>query len=271
VQLSAWIWRLLRDDAALPELQGADVARWADRLFVRAGDAWEKADSLKAMLPGLPLQPPERRLRLFVVAVCLPALNRPRQERLREAAEACERHAEGSLDDGGLEAAIRAAVPREPYPGERLAAVLWSARPGPISQWAALQAAEKVMAAQAEQAERARIERGCSRQEVAQVYEQSWHKEESRCRGLLRDILGNPFRPPAFDPAWRTPLVRQLALAAYQERTPPAETLDSGRLAVLADALEEAGCTAAGILAHLRAGGDHVRGCWALDLLLGKA
>ncbi len=42
-------------------------------------------------------------------------------------------------------------------------------------------------------------------------------------------------------------------------------------LPVLADALEEAGCTGAEILEHLRSPGRHARGCWALDLLLGKA
>jgi hypothetical protein len=42
-------------------------------------------------------------------------------------------------------------------------------------------------------------------------------------------------------------------------------------LPVLADALEEAGCSEAELLGHLRGLGPHVRGCWAVDLLLGKA
>ena len=45
---------------------------------------------------------------------------------------------------------------------------------------------------------------------------------------------------------------------------------DYGGLRVLADALEEAGCTDADLLAHCRSGGGHLRGCWAVDLLLGK-
>jgi hypothetical protein len=56
----------------------------------------------------------------------------------------------------------------------------------------------------------------------------------------------------------------------YLKRHLPAGTLDNARLAVLADALEESGCQDVQILGHLRSGGDHVRGCWALDLLLGK-
>jgi hypothetical protein len=62
-----------------------------------------------------------------------------------------------------------------------------------------------------------------------------------------------------------------LAQAAYEQRELPAGTLDMARLAVLADALEDAGCTDADLLSHLRGPGPHVRGCWAVDLILGKA
>jgi hypothetical protein len=89
--------------------------------------------------------------------------------------------------------------------------------------------------------------------------------------GLLRDLFGPlPFRPVTVSPAWRTPEVVGLAQAAYEERKLPSGTLDLARLAVLADALEEAGCTDQAILDHLRGPGPHVRGCWVVDLLLGK-
>jgi hypothetical protein len=65
-------------------------------------------------------------------------------------------------------------------------------------------------------------------------------------------VFGNPFRPAALDPARRTPDVVDLAQAAYDERHLPAGTLDAARLAVLADALEEAGCTDPDLLNHLR-------------------
>jgi hypothetical protein len=68
---------------------------------------------------------------------------------------------------------------------------------------------------------------------------------------------------------WLAPVVA-LAAAAYNERTYPAGTLEATRLAILADALEEAGCTEQAILDHLRAPGLHVRGCWAVDLVLAK-
>src|SRR5262245_22094175 len=97
-----------------------------------------------------------------------------------------------------------------------------------------------------------------------------WAAEEEAQANLVRDIRGNPFRPVAFDGAWRTPTVLQLAQSAYEERRLPRGLLDPARLAVLADALEEGGCTAAELLAHLRSGGEHVRGCWALDAVLGR-
>jgi hypothetical protein len=94
--------------------------------------------------------------------------------------------------------------------------------------------------------------------------------DRHRSADLLRDMSGNPFRPVEASRTWRTADVVRLAEAAYEERTLPAGTLNLDRLAVLADALEEAGCADADLLGHLRGAGPHVRGCWALDLLLGR-
>jgi hypothetical protein len=80
---------------------------------------------------------------------------------------------------------------------------------------------------------------------------------------LVRDIFGNPFRPVSIDAAWYTTTVVRLAQAIYDERT-------FERLPILADALEEAGCDDLDILTHLRGPGPHVRGRWAVDLILGK-
>ena len=83
---------------------------------------------------------------------------------------------------------------------------------------------------------------------------------------LLRCIVGNPFRPVAVNPdwlAWSDGTVVKLAQGIYDDRA-------FDRLPVLADALEGAGCTNADILAHCRQPGEHVRGCWAVDLILGK-
>ncbi len=97
----------------------------------------------------------------------------------------------------------------------------------------------------------------------------SWAHERKLQVALVRDILDNPFRPRPQLPA-PAPHVRGLAQAAYDERALPSGHLDPARLAVLSDALEEAGCTDADILTHLRSPSPHVRGCWALDLVLAR-
>jgi hypothetical protein len=84
---------------------------------------------------------------------------------------------------------------------------------------------------------------------------------------LLRDVFGNPFRPVTFDPAWRTPTV--VALARQMDEAPD-DRRDYAALPILADALQDAGCDSADLLDHCRGKGPHVRGCWALDLVLGK-
>jgi hypothetical protein len=83
---------------------------------------------------------------------------------------------------------------------------------------------------------------------------------------LLRDLLGNPFRPVTINSAWLSwndATVQKVAQAIYDERA-------FDRMPILADALEEAGCTDADILNHCRRPGEHVRGCWVIDLVLGK-
>jgi hypothetical protein len=111
---------------------------------------------------------------------------------------------------------------------------------------------------------------------------------------LLRCIVGNPFRPVTADPAWLTPTVVALAESVWEDYYPdglyfpalsrfPAlrrevdvtvghQFLERGLegLPILADALEDAGCTNQDILNHCRQGRDHVRGCWVVDLLLAK-
>jgi hypothetical protein len=86
----------------------------------------------------------------------------------------------------------------------------------------------------------------------------------------LRDIVGNPFRPVGLYGPLRTPTAPTLARAAYEDRSLLSGQLDLARLAVLSDALEDAGCTDQAILDHLRGSGPHVRGCWAVDLILAK-
>jgi hypothetical protein len=80
----------------------------------------------------------------------------------------------------------------------------------------------------------------------------------------LRDIIGNPFRPVSFSPEWRTGTAVALGLQMYESR-------DFSAMPILADALQDAGCESEDILNHCRDEKQvHVRGCWVVDLVLGK-
>ena len=85
---------------------------------------------------------------------------------------------------------------------------------------------------------------------------------------VLRCIFGNPYRPSPPLPhsvlAWNDATVRRIAEGIYEDRA-------FARLPILADALLDAGCDDEDLLAHCRSAGPHVRGCWAVDLILGKA
>jgi hypothetical protein len=116
--------------------------------------------------------------------------------------------------------------------------------------------------------------------------EQAYAGEERRSQcSLLRDIFGNPFRPVSVDPRWLSSSVFGLVRTVYEDRRfgfeywsrEPKQDLARtayhdrfDHLPVLADVLEEAGCSNPDILGHLRAPGPHVRGCWVIDLLLGR-
>ena len=85
----------------------------------------------------------------------------------------------------------------------------------------------------------------------------------ARCK-LVREIFGNPFRPVVFSPEWRTDTAVTLARQMYDSR-------EFSAMPILADALQDAGCDEPALLKHLRSTKQtHVRGCWALDLVLGK-
>lgn len=81
---------------------------------------------------------------------------------------------------------------------------------------------------------------------------------------LVREVFGPlRFRTVGIQRAWLTSTVTSLAAGIYAERA-------FDRMPILADALEDAGCDHADILAHCRGDGPHVRGCWVVDLVLGK-
>jgi hypothetical protein len=106
----------------------------------------------------------------------------------------------------------------------------------------------------------------CLRPWQTSNYNRPTPAQQARLGQLIRDIFGNPFQPVAIDPswlAWNDGSIPKLAQGIYDERA-------FDRLPILADALEEAGCHDPDILAHCRQPREHVRGCWVVDLILGK-
>jgi hypothetical protein len=186
----------------------------------------------------------DRKVRLFACGCGRSVWSWFRDERSGEALRTSERYADGLATRKELKAARRAA---------------WEASE-PLVAWeaAGLRAWEAAVAT----AWRLRCEAMLAPTDAV-----AW-----ACH-LLRDLFNFPLVAPRIEPAWLTwggGCVPKLAQAAYEERKLPEGTLYPARLAVLADALEEAGCDNRDVLGHLRAPGPHLRGCWALDLLLNK-
>jgi hypothetical protein len=100
--------------------------------------------------------------------------------------------------------------------------------------------------------------------EEAERAAREFARERPHLAALVRCVFGNPFRPVAVEPDWRTSTVVALAAGIYADRA-------FDRLPILADALEDAGCTDTDILGHCRGDGPHARGCWVVDGVLGKS
>jgi len=82
-------------------------------------------------------------------------------------------------------------------------------------------------------------------------------------RTVAHDIFMNPFHPVAIGPAWMSADALNLAKSMYESK-------DFSAMPILADALQDAGCDEQEILNHCRGPGPHFRGCWVVDMILGK-
>jgi hypothetical protein len=208
---------------------------------------WRDSADPDAMLSSLIGQASDRKLRLYGVACARRVRTLLTDPRSHEAIEAAERAADGQASQSGLGFAHQAADEAADCSHGGPALVAYDVTDANASYSAAVTSkrAAGVCADAAGSDEAANVET------EAQIL-------------LLRDIFGNPFRPVTFDPEWRTTTALALAQGIYDERA-------FDRLPILADALQDAGCDNDDILAHLRdTATPHVRGCWALDLVLGK-
>lgn len=203
---------------------------------------WLACTDPTPMLDFLQDKASERKLRLFACAWCRCVWVSLTEKPFRDAVEVAERFADGSASKNDLAAARKtsgAALERcglagVAGPAYSALGCAWSTTRMPVMSAAMY---------------------------PTWVFNQEAEKQQQA--SMLRDLVGNPFDSVPVDPSWLTPAVVKLAQSIYDKRA-------FNRLLLLADALEEAGCADTDILGHCRQPGPHVRGCWVVDMLLGK-
>lgn len=243
---------------------------------------WLECAEPKEMLKCLDIMVSDRKLRLFAVSCCRRAWHLLTSEGSREAVQVSEDYADGFVGEKRLKATYRKA-PRfnsqdatdanAAYPAYAAnAAALVASSFHPRYSFGDLSGPAGTALGIADDACYALTwydvaNSGESDVDTPTFFKHPVLQHETRLQcDLLRDIFDNPFRPVTINPAWLTwndGTVQKVAQAIYDERA-------FDRMPILADALEEAGCENAAILTHCRQQGEHVRGCWVVDLLLGK-
>lgn len=198
----------------------------------------------------------KRKLRLFAVACCRRIWHLLNDERSRQAVDKTELFADGLISHSEQSLALEGASAANSGGGYSnavgavaLTAELWL-NPSPELSYSPLTASYSAAWATSE---------------AQHATTDAIYLEERKAHvSLLRDIFGNPFRPITLDHSWLTSTVLALANGIYEKRA-------FDRMPILADALQDAGCDNENILNHCRQPGEHVRGCWVVDLLLGKS
>jgi hypothetical protein len=207
----------------------------------------------------------DRKLRLFACGCCRRVEHLLKADVARRALDAAERYADGRIRDSTAQGWHRKMVAAQcgaTYSVDSIpeflaySAVAWSLTlSGKPQVYLAAHRAAAEAAATAP-----------NRPLKTRAWWRAFRAELPALSALLRDIVGNPFRtPPAIDPGWlqwQGGTVNRMASVIYEGRR-------FADLPILADALEDAGCEDADILSHCR-GGEHARGCFVVDALLGK-
>jgi hypothetical protein len=213
-------------------------------------ETWESTRDLDGMLRDLrALTLPERKFHLAAVAFCRQVWSRFPDEICRESIEAVEQVADGLIERKRL---ARFRKPLAELRDQYLRTNQVDRYHGAMAAYFASKFSATSLKDVAFSAGLIQTKQGLERAREAQLR-------------ILRDIFGNPFRPVKFNPDWRTSTAVALAQQMYESR-------DFGAMPILADALQDAGCDCDDVLTHCRdAKGIHVRGCWVVDLVLGKS
>ncbi|HKI33489.1 MAG TPA: hypothetical protein VKA46_16660 [Gemmataceae bacterium] len=204
---------------------------------------WLTCDDPRPLLQRLGGRPDDRKARLFGCHCCRrvwPLLD----DAHRRAVRASERYADGRIS-GESWRRLGAVLPPGRTAAEEAAWAAWRGY-GVVAAWRAAEAAE---------------EAGRAGMKLV-----AWQAERAWQAALLRELCGQLSRPAGLDAdvlRWNDGTVSRIAHGIYEDRA-------WGRMPILADALLDAGCGGEELLAHLRGPGPHVRGCWALDVVLAR-
>jgi hypothetical protein len=221
---------------------------------------WLECTNPEPMLSFLKDKASDRKFRLFAVACCRRFWHQLKDERCRLAIEVGERFVDGQDTEAELAAARTMARSAVTYTGGTIMTAEDNATLAaegvtfpvhfPASHFVSYRSAESVSYFTLASAACESTLHGRETEALEQVR-------------LLRELFSNPYHPVVIDNRWLTSTVVELATAIYQDKA-------FDRMPVLADALMDAGCNNEEMIAHCRGAGPHVRGCWVLDLLLGK-
>jgi hypothetical protein len=215
---------------------------------------WQSSADLDAMLAHIRGRISDRKLRLFACACIRQGWEVLEGESGRAAVEAAEAYADGGQTKAGLKR-VRQAVTAHKDAMNRQRGGVWVHDPVRHAEYCLCEAAKRA-------ASEGNLWNAI-RQARLTLHYTHLRDREAELPALLREIVGDPFRPVAVEPGWQRSTVLGLARGIYEERA-------FERLPILADALQDAGCEDAGVLAHCRSAAPHVRGCWVVDLLLGR-
>jgi hypothetical protein len=228
--------------------------------------------------PMFPYLKGDRRGRLFAVACCRRVWRLLPDVRTRQVVEVAERYADEGGDWAGLlEKLLAPLVSAVRDSGLDIATIPPAAKLAvglvrPQATWTGFAAQAAVLVFEAANDRHAALRAPIGQEVLAartawSSATQARDAERAAQAAVVRDLVGNPFRHVSVVPSWLRwddGCLGKVARAIYEERA-------FDRMPILADALEDAGCDNADLLGHLRGPGSHVRGCWALDLILGKS
>ena len=208
---------------------------------------WKKATDPTAMLAFVAGAASERKLRLFAAACARAVWDHVPEGWMREAVGCAERYADGraAMEEVGRYRDFLQAMTRRDATPEQLELVFGAKKAVYAAVFASV------------------FGTGVAHTLTRAAVWRAFPERHALLPALIRDLFGNPHRPAAVDPRWLTSAVVDLARTIYDSR-------DFAAMPILADALEEAGCDNTALLSHCRSGGPHVRGCWAVDLVLGN-